>query len=243
MSEVVAIPTPDGPMPGHLWLPERGSGPGIVLVQEIFGVSDYIERRAADLAGLGYVVLAPELFWRLGASRVETGPTAMEEGYSLLQRMDWRSAVADGLAAQEYLRGREEVQGGTGLVGFCLGGGLAFNMAAEAQTDAPVSYYGSGLPQLLGLAEPSPGMPVLEPASVTAPSLHHFGLADSFIDRAVVERLEADLSVVPGVTFLTYEGADHAFDNSDFHLYDEAASILAWQRTADWLGEHLPTAP
>jgi carboxymethylenebutenolidase len=116
-------------------------------------------------------------------------------------------------------------------------------MAAEAPTDAVVSYYGSGLPALLGLSAPQPGMPVLDPASVTAPSLHHFGLADSFIDRATVERLDAVLSAVPGVTFLTYEGADHAFDNPDFHLYDEAAARLAWDRTAAWLGEHLPLAP
>ncbi len=58
------IETTDGPMPAHLWLPAAGSGPGILLLQEIFGVSSYIERRAQDLADLGYVVLAPELFWR-----------------------------------------------------------------------------------------------------------------------------------------------------------------------------------
>ena len=70
------VPTPDGDMPAHLWLPASGSGPGILLLQEIFGVSRYIEQRAQDLADLGYVVLAPEIFWRLGVSRVDEGPEA-----------------------------------------------------------------------------------------------------------------------------------------------------------------------
>src|SRR6476469_4238610 len=105
----ISIETPDGEMPGQLWLPADGSGPGIVLVQEIFGVSDYIERRAQDLADLGYVVVAPELFWRLGVAKVEKGPNAMEEGFGLLQRLDWGSAVADGVATVAWLRGRAEV--------------------------------------------------------------------------------------------------------------------------------------
>ncbi len=243
MSERVQIETPDGAMPGHLFLPESGRGPGIVVVQEIFGVSPYIERRAADLAELGYVVLAPEFFWRLGVSRVEEGPAAMEEGFGLLQRLDWGAAVADGVRAVADLRDRPEVGGGVGLVGFCLGGGLGFNIAAEVPVDALVSYYGSALPELLGLVPEHPGGPVIDPATVGAPSLHHFGLSDSFIPRPMVERVEQALTAVDDVTFLTYEEGDHAFDNADFHLYDEATSRLAWERTVTWLAEHLPAAP
>src|SRR5689334_1882717 len=122
MSERIEIETPAGAMPAHLFLPDGGTGPGIVVVQEIFGVSPYIERRAQDLADLGYVVVAPELFWRLGVARVENGPSMMEEGYGLLQRLDWPGAVADGVAAVRYLRDREGVTG-VGVLGFCLGGG------------------------------------------------------------------------------------------------------------------------
>ena len=70
--DTIAVPTPDGTMPAHLWRPALGTGPGILLLQEIFGVSDYIERRAQDLADLGYTVLAPEIYWRIGASRIGT---------------------------------------------------------------------------------------------------------------------------------------------------------------------------
>lgn len=241
MSERVEIETPDGAMPAHLWLPDGGRGPGIVLLQEIFGVTPYIERRAQDLADLGHVVLAPEIFWRLGVSRVEAGPSYLDEGMALLQRLDWSAAVADGVAAVTALRERPEVQGGTGVVGFCFGGGLGFNVAAEVAVDALVSYYGSALPALLGVAPEQPGIPVLDAASVSAPSLHHFGLSDAFIPRDVVEQLEARLSAVDGVTVVTHEGGDHAFDNADFQLYDEASSRAAWERTVAWLAEHLPT--
>jgi carboxymethylenebutenolidase len=242
MSERVEIETPAGAMPAHLWLPDEGTGPGVVLVQEIFGVTPYIERRAQDLADLGYVVLVPEIFWRLGVSKVDDGPSALEEGMGLLQRLDWAAAVADGVSAVTALRERPEVRGGTGVLGFCFGGGLGFNVVAEVEVDAFVSYYGSGLPQLLGLQPDQPGgVPVVDPAAVTAPSLHHFGLSDAFIPRPVVEQIEAALTTDPRVTFVTYETGDHAFDNADFASYDEEVSRLAWARTEDWLAENLPT--
>ena len=238
MSERVSIPTPDGDLPAQLWHPEGGRGPGIVLVQEIFGVSDYIERRARDLADLGYVVVAPELFWRLGVTKVENGPSMMEEGYGLMQRLNWGAAVADGVTTVAWLLERDEVAGGLGIVGFCLGGGLGYNIAAETTVDALVSYYGSALPSLLGLAPDSEGA-ALTADSVTAPQLHHFGLRDGFIPADVVEQLRETLSG-DHVTFRTHETGDHAFDNDDFGLYDEASSQEAWAQTEAWLAEHLP---
>src|SRR3954447_11461031 len=113
-AELVSVPTPDGDMPAHLWLPAAGTGPGLLLLQEIFGVSDYIARRAADLAELGYVVLAPEMWWRLGVSRVPEGPDAMEEAFALLQRSDWPKAVEDGARALDFLEALPAVTGGRG---------------------------------------------------------------------------------------------------------------------------------
>lgn len=238
MSDRIEIETPAGAMPAHLWLPDGGRGPGIVVLQEIFGVTPYVERRSQDLADLGYVVLAPEIFWRLGVARVEEGPSYLEEGMGLLQRLDWADAVADGVSAVTALRDRPEVDGGTGVVGFCFGGGLGFNVAAEVEVDGLVSYYGSALPLLLGLAADQPRL--VDPAAVTGPSLHHFGLSDAFIPRETVERIEQALDADPRVTFVTYETGDHAFDNGDFVNYDEGLSRLAWTRTEDWLAEHLP---
>ena len=241
----LTIDTPDGAMPAHLWLPEGGTGPGILLLQEIFGVSSYIERRAQDLADQGYVVLAPEIFWRLGVSRVAEGPDALEEAFGLLQRTDWPAAVADGVVALDALRGHEAVTGQVGIVGFCFGGGLGFNVAALSPADALVSYYGSALPQLLGVEPFDPSdvtQTVIVPASVSAPSLHHWGLADSFVSRPVVDQICVLLRTQPEVTVETYENGGHAFDNDDFMFYDAALADLAWQRTVAFLSDRLPTA-
>ena len=238
-STQLTIATTGGEMPAHLWVPDAGTGPAILLLQEIFGVSRYIEQRAQDLADLGFVVLAPELFWRLGVSKVDEGPEAIDTAFGLLQRLDWLSAVDDALAALAVLRGRDEVVVGAGIVGFCLGGGLGYAVAARADVDALVSYYGSALPALVGVGEAAPGQEVVGPEAVTAPSLHHFGLADQFLTRPVVEQVQALLEPLPNVTWFGYETADHAFDNPDFFLHDAEAAALAWARTSAWLAEHL----
>jgi carboxymethylenebutenolidase len=228
--EPTTVQTPDGPMPAHVWRPAAGADPGILLLQEIFGVSDYIESRARDLAALGYVVLAPEIYWRIGASRVENGPEAMQQAFALAQQVDWDAAVTDSALALQELGRLPGVEDGTGIVGFCFGGALAFNVAAVSDPDVLVSYYGSSLPSMLDLA-----------ADVTAPSIYHFGLADSYIEPETVELIRRAVTGRPDVSFETYEGADHAFDNPDFPLHHPQSSALAWNRTVDFLDRHLPT--
>ncbi|MDQ3055467.1 MAG: dienelactone hydrolase family protein [Actinomycetota bacterium] len=230
-SQPGTVPTDAGLMPAHLWLPESGRGPGLLLLQEIFGISRYIQQRSSDLAQAGYVVLAPELYWRLGAGPLdESQPGVIEEAMGRAQQLDWPTTVQDAVAALETLRERDEVSGGTGVIGFCLGGGLGFNVAAVEEPDVLVSYYGSSIPELLHLAP-----------QVTAPSLHHFGAADDYIDRATVERIREAVSAgYQTVEFETYEGANHAFDNPDFMLHHPEASVLAWDRTTAFLARELP---
>jgi carboxymethylenebutenolidase len=204
------------------------------MLQEIFGVSGYIRRRAAALAEAGYLVLAPELYWRLGDAVEpldEKAPDALDQGVARVTALDWDQAVDDAVTALLQLRGRADVDG-VGIVGFCFGGGLGFNVAAVAEPDCLVSYYGSALPDLLHLAP-----------DVTAPSLHHFGLDDVFVDADSVVRIrEAVTAAGTPVEFETYEGANHAFDNDDFMFAHEEASALAWERTLRFLAEHLGPA-
>ena len=236
MTENVTIATDAGEMPARLWLPPTGHGPGVVVLQEIFGVSDYIQRRAAQIAEAGYVVVAPEIFWRLGVTEPVEGDDALQQGMALVQRLDWQAAVTDAAATVEWLRGRDEVTGGVSALGFCFGGGLGYNLAAHLESDgaapldALVSYYGSALPGLH------------DSLTVTAPSLHHFGLADSFIDTETVRRIEASLTAQPDTVVETYAGADHAFDNDDMQWHDPASSTLAWSTTMEFLRERLPVA-
>jgi carboxymethylenebutenolidase len=229
----IEIATDDGSMPTQVWFPPGGSGAAVVVFQEIFGVGRYIRSRCADLAALGYVVLAPEIYWRLGTVAVDEGADdQLAQGMALMQRVDWDIAVADGVAAVRHARGMTEVTGGVAAVGFCFGGGLAFNVAAEEPLDALVSYYGSALPQLHPLAP-----------RVGAPSLHHFGDADTFIPMDVVSEIEAAVTAQPDVTFEIHPGAGHAFDNPAPAFHHAAASAAAWASSVKFLSHHLGTRP
>ncbi|NUR08849.1 MAG: dienelactone hydrolase family protein [Nocardioidaceae bacterium] len=229
---MVTVRTDAGDMPAHLWTPDGGGGAGVVLLQEIFGISRYIQTRGEALADEGYVVLAPELYWRVESSPIdESAEGAMDEAFRRMNALDWPTTVQDSVHALQELRRRDEVHGGTGVLGFCFGGGLAFNVAADEDPDVLVSYYGSALPNLLELAD-----------QVTAPSIYHFGLADDYIPARVVGQIEEAVATDhPDTEFHTYPKANHAFDNWNFALHDNDASALAWERTLTFLHRELPT--
>lgn len=227
----VRVETPDGPMPALLWRPPTGTGPGLVVVQEIFGVSSYIRDRAADLAALGYVVLVPEVYWRLSDAEIDPAGDALGQAMGLVQQLDWELAVADVSATVEHLRGLVEVTGPVGLLGFCFGGGLAFAVAAVQPVDVLVSYYGSALGDLLHLAD-----------QVQMPSLHHFGTADAYVPVERQDQIRAAVTA-HGARFETYAGAGHAFDNPDPMFHHAEASAAAWAVTVQFLAEHLTHRP
>ena len=222
-------------MPCQLWFPpepDAAQGPALVVFQEIFGVSGYIRDRCAELADLGYVVLAPEFYWRLPERRVqEDAADLLEQGLALVGQLDWDAAVRDGVSAVKHLATLPHVDR-VGLLGFCLGGGLAYAVAA-ATPQAPavlVSYYGSALPQLVEAG-----------VEVEAASLHHFGTADAYIPMEKVEEIRAWVTRGDNpVEFELYEGAGHAFDNPHPMFVHEAASKQAWSRTVGFLHEQLP---
>jgi carboxymethylenebutenolidase len=218
------IDTGTGLMPVHVWEPAGGDGPGLLLLQEIFGVTDYIQDRAAQLAALGYYVVVPEIFWRLDDVDLDPdAPDLLDRAIAVLGRLDWAAAVSDSVAALEYLRGRDTA---VGVIGFCFGGGLGFNVAAVSSPDVLVSYYGSALPNLLDLAP-----------KVTATSLHHFGDADDYLTPATVDKIVAALG---DAEVYRYPGAGHAFDNPMPAFHHVEASALAWQRTTEFLSLQLP---
>jgi carboxymethylenebutenolidase len=231
MPETVVIQAPDGNLPAFRFAPHSPNGAGVVVVQEIFGVSPYIMSRCQDLADEGYVVLAPILFDRLPELPVldPSSPDYLQQGMAASSGLDWETAVRDGAAAVTTLRAEPGVDT-VGLLGFCFGGGLAFNVAAVTDTDALVSYYGSALPRLLDLAP-----------QVSAPQLHHWGTEDSFIERPAQATVRAALASSTGpVRWEAYEGAGHAFDNTDVsYFHHETASAAAWPVTLEFLASHL----
>src|ERR1700745_1974659 len=143
-----------GSFKGYLAIPASGSGPGILLLQEIFGVNASMRAVADYYAEEGYVVLAPDLFWRMEAG-VELGYTEADFGKAMgyYQRFDANQSIKDSAAALKALRGRSECTGKVGALGFCLGGKLAYLVAARTDVDCAVSYYGVGIEADLAEAE------------------------------------------------------------------------------------------
>jgi len=230
-SRVESVQTPDGTFDLTVWLPDAGPGPGLLLIQEIYGVSDYIRAVAEDLAGLGYVVAAPDLFWRLKprfqAAHDEAG---LAESLEVSSGFDAEQGVADSAAALDHLRSLPEVAGGLGVIGFCLGGSIAFFLAAQEELDAVVSFYGSAVPGHLEVLE-----------QIDSPLQFHFGGSDGYIPRDQVAAVEQAVAGRDNVEVHVEEDAGHAFHNRKapmFYVPEPAAR--AWQRTEEFLRRHLP---
>jgi carboxymethylenebutenolidase len=226
------VSTPDGEFDAHVVLPEAGSGPAIIVLQEIFGVGDYIKEAADRLAGLGYVALAPDLYWRIepgiALSHDEAG---MGRAFETAGQMDHELAVRDSIDALRTARELPEVTGGqAGVLGFCLGGTLAFQVAIAGDPDVAVCYYGSGIAGMLDQAD-----------RITCPVLFHFGGADPYITREQSEAVCAFAASRPNMECHIHQEAGHAFDNHEapmFHQPEPAAR--AWEITKNFLGRTLP---
>ena len=233
-SRVESVETPEGSFDLTVWLPESGPGPGLLLIQEIFGVSDYIRAVADDLAGLGYVVGAPDLFWRLEPGyQAKHDSEGVQRSLEMGSRFDAEQGVADAAAALDHLAALPEVEGGIGVVGFCLGGSIAYFLTARAEpgaVDVLVSFYGSGIPDNLDALD-----------RIVSPVMFHFGGSDPYIPRDQVARVEEAAAGKDNVEVHVEEDAGHAFHNRKapmFHAPEPAAR--AWQRTEQFLQRHLP---
>jgi carboxymethylenebutenolidase len=214
-----------------------GGGPGLLLLQEIFGVGEFLLDRAEALAAAGYVVSCPDVFWRIERNvALPHDEASLEQAFALAGRFsqqDPAHTVQDLLAALGHLRSLPDVQGGAGVMGYCLGGTLAYEAGVAGDPDCCVSYYGSGVPGRLEAA-----------ADLRCPAIFHFGSADPYIPLADAERVRDAFADREDVEVHIHEGAGHAFENSFAPVfYDPAATEASWPLTLDFLGRHLAPAP
>lgn len=213
-----------------------GTGAGILLFQEIFGVNDFLLAKANDLAELGYAVVCPDVFWRIqpGIS-LPHDESALQEAFGHVQtwsaQVPDEDKVADLGAALDHAHSLPEVRGGVAAMGYCLGGMLAYRTASRFAPEACVSYYGSGIAGLLAAGE----VP-------TCPTIFHFGGSDPFIPNEEVEAIRSALGGRPDVEIHVQPKAGHAFENFLAPQFsDPEASAVSWPLTVAFL-ERMLTA-
>ncbi len=230
--KTITIPTPGGgSFSGYLARPGlTGTGPGVIVIQEIFGVNTFMREICDGLAREGFVALCPDLFWRIEPKIVLTDHTEEEWGraFELFKAFDVDKGVDDIAAAVKALRGREETTGKVGAVGYCLGGLLAFLTAARTDADAVVGYYGVGVQDRLEEAD-----------QIKAPLMLHIAGKDQFTPPPAQEAIATRLKEHPKVTLHSYPDCDHAFARTGGDHFDQAAAVTANERTQAFFEKHL----
>lgn len=228
------IKTADGDtFDAYCAVPASGTGPGIILFQEIFGINDNMRGLADRVAEAGYVALVPDMFWRLERRFERKDESGLADAFALVQKFDAAKGADDVQATHAHLLGMAECTGKVGTTGFCFGGGMAFLCAASSRVngqgpDAAVSYYGNAVNAMLEML-----------ANITCPLMFHYGNNDAFIPETQIAEVEQAGAGMANVTFYRYD-AGHAFSNWDApSMYNRAAADLAWGRTMDFFARHL----
>lgn len=219
-----------GSFTGYLALPKGNRGAGVVVIQEVFGVNQVMRQITDAIAAQGYVALCPDLFWRQEPGIQITDKTEAEwkKAFALFGGFDVDKGVSDLVSTLNHLRARPECTGKVGTVGYCLGGKLAYLMAARSDANCNVSYYGVGLDALLD-----------EATAIKNPLLMHIAEKDKFVPPEAQAKVKAALAGHSQVTVHSYPGVDHAFARVGGEHFDQAAADLANERTRTFFKTHL----
>lgn len=226
----VRIPARDGgSFEGWLSTPASGRGPGIILLAEIYNANHWVRGVCDRYAEQGYVVMAPDLYWRQAPGKyLDYTPEDQQRGRDLATKMDLGLFVDDLKACADWMRARPDCSGRIGTVGYCLGGKLVWIGLAHQAVDAGVAYYAVQLADFLDDAK-----------RIDAPIMMHFGSLDHRVPPDLYEQIKTSLAGKPHASTFWYEGADHGFDRNGYPPHHPEASGLAGQRTRDFLAQHL----
>jgi carboxymethylenebutenolidase len=223
MGEMVEFPSNGGTGSGYLASPSVGAGLGLIVIQEWWGLVPHIKDVCDRFAGEGFTALAPDLYH--GESTTEP-----DEAGKLMMALNLEQAAKDMGGAIDYLVSSDKVRGeGVGVIGFCMGGGLAMMLAVQRNdaVRAVVPFYG-----LIPWESAQPDWSKLQ-----APMQGHFAEEDGFFGPDKAREMEANLKELgKDVELFLYEGAGHAFFNDARpEAYDEPSASTAWVRTLEFL--------
>lgn len=216
-----------GSFGAYVSTPPTGKGPGIVLIQEIWGVNQHIRDVADSYAMDGFTVFAPDIFWRQ-QPRVDLGYNEVDnpKAYAFMNGLDRTNVAVDLAGTAAALRAHEAVKGKIASVGYCLGGALSFVCAATGIVDAAVCYYGGGIHTMLDRVP-----------SIKVPMLLHFAEKDAHIPMSAVESVQAAFKGRDEVRIDIYPGVDHGFNCWGRAMYNQKAAALARGRTLKFLAK------
>src|SRR5712691_12452236 len=218
-----------GEFAAYLALPASGHGPGIVVLEEIFGVNQYMRSVCDWYAAHGFVALCPDLFWRqeTGVELTDKSEADWQKAIAFYNGLDEAKAVEDSAAAVEFLRKHPACSGIVGAVGFCLGGNLAWLLSARFKPDCGVGYYGVGIEKTLN-----------EASGLASPLMLHIAGKDDHCTPEAQKQIHAALDSNPLVTIHEYPDSEHAFSRRGRH-YDADAAELAHLRSLEFFVRNL----
>ena len=234
----VAIDVDDGRLPGILALPARTPAPGVLVVNDVFGRSDFYDHLTRRIAQAGFVALDVEYFFR----QPPVAPDDREGATARARQLDQMGTLDDLDQAVEWLRARPEVRGArVGTIGFCMGGTLVLDLAASRTDLATVCYY--GFPARRGENPLAPPAPLEVAEEMTGPILGEWGDQDAGVGMDNVQALGEKLRAA-GVdhSFHIHKGLGHGFlkaflDKEGAEGHEQACD--SWKRTLDFWRKHL----
>ncbi len=231
MTTNTQIPTLDGKdsMPAYVASPAGTPRAAIIVIQEIFGVNPGIRKKADDWAARGYLAVAPDVFWRQkpGVEFDADIPEQFQEAIGYMMKHDFDLGIRDVEATIHWIR-RQQGVAKVGLVGFCMGGKVAYMAATRTDVNAAVGYYGVGIDQMLN-----------ESHAIANPLMLHVPTADGFVPAEAQKAMHEGLDGNPHVTIHDYEGLDHGFAAEHGVRRNVEAAELADRRTAEFFEKHL----
>jgi carboxymethylenebutenolidase len=230
MKDRIAIGGRDGTFNAYIARPTALPAPAIVVLHEVFGVNADIRKTCDELAGEGFIAVAPDLFWRQEAG-VDLGVNSepdWQHGLRLYQAYDRDVGVGDVRDTLDAVARLPDCTGKIAVQGYCFGALMTFLTAVRCRVDAAVAYHGADTEKYLG-----------EVDNLHAPLLMHLGEEDEFISKAAQVQIKAALAGKPNAIVYSYPGQRHAFARHKGAHYDAAAAALANGRTAEFLHLHL----
>ena len=231
MTGMTQIPTLEGDaaFPAYVAGSDNDARAAIIVIPEIFGVNPGIRAKCEAWAEEGYLAAAPDIFWRFaqGEELDPDVPDQLQKAFDNMGKFDPDACVRDIEALIHWLK-RERGCTKVGLVGFCLGGRMAYMAATRTDIDASVGYYGVMIDQMLGEAH-----------AIANPLMLHIPTADHFVTADAQAKIHTDLDPHPKVTLHDYPGLDHGFAAEMGNRRDEDGAQLADARTKAFFAEHL----